>query len=106
MPKIYEYFGFVFFFYSNEHEPIHVHVTHDGCETVFEMIMQDGELLEIQKMRKKGIEPLSSDDESVAIEFIEEYYKDIIDKWVEFFVLKQKVYNTKITKRLKSTKNE
>ena len=26
MPKIYEYFGFVFFFYSNEHEPIHVHV--------------------------------------------------------------------------------
>lgn len=106
MPKIYEYFGFVFFFYSNEHEPIHVHVTHDGCETVFEMIMQDGELLEIQKRRKKGIEPLSSDDESVAIEFIEEYYKDIIDKWVEFFVLKQKVYNTKITKRLKSTKNE
>ena len=28
MPKIFEYFGFVFFFYSNEHEPIHVHVTH------------------------------------------------------------------------------
>ena len=26
MPKIFEYFGFVFFFYSNEHEPIHVHV--------------------------------------------------------------------------------
>ncbi|MBQ9467344.1 MAG: DUF4160 domain-containing protein [Muribaculaceae bacterium] len=28
MPKIFEYFGFVFFFYSNEHEPIHVHVIH------------------------------------------------------------------------------
>ena len=28
MPKIFEYFGFIFFFYSNEHEPIHVHVTH------------------------------------------------------------------------------
>ncbi len=27
MPKIFEYFGFVFFFYSNEHEPIHVHVS-------------------------------------------------------------------------------
>ena len=32
MPKIFEYFGFVFFFYSNEHEPIHVHVTHKGCQ--------------------------------------------------------------------------
>jgi len=26
LPKIFEYFGFVFFFYSNEYEPIHVHV--------------------------------------------------------------------------------
>ncbi len=26
MPKIFEYFGFIFLFYSNEHEPIHVHV--------------------------------------------------------------------------------
>ena len=28
MPKIYEYFGFTFYFYSNEHEPIHVHLIH------------------------------------------------------------------------------
>ena len=34
MPKIYEYFGFIFFFFSNEHEPIHVHVTKSGCQTV------------------------------------------------------------------------
>ncbi len=30
MPKIFEYFGFIFYFYSNEHEPIHVHVMHGG----------------------------------------------------------------------------
>jgi hypothetical protein len=35
MPKIYEYFGFVFYFYSNEHEPIHVHVIHNQQETIF-----------------------------------------------------------------------
>ena len=29
MPKIYEYFGLIFYFYSNEHEPIHVHVKHE-----------------------------------------------------------------------------
>ncbi|MBC8005509.1 MAG: DUF4160 domain-containing protein [Verrucomicrobia bacterium] len=26
MPKIFEYLGFVFFFYSNDHKPLHVHV--------------------------------------------------------------------------------
>ncbi len=25
MPKIFEYLGILIFFYSNEHEPIHVH---------------------------------------------------------------------------------
>ncbi len=38
MPKIFEYFGFIFYFFSNEHEPIHVHVLHgkykDKQETV------------------------------------------------------------------------
>ena len=34
MPKIFEYFGLIFFFYSNEHEPIHVHVMKNGQETV------------------------------------------------------------------------
>ena len=25
MPKIYEYLGILIYFYSNEHEPVHVH---------------------------------------------------------------------------------
>jgi hypothetical protein len=35
MPKIFEREGFVFFFYSNEHAPIHVHVRHGEGEAVF-----------------------------------------------------------------------
>lgn len=35
MPKIFEYFGFIFYFYSNEHEPIHVHVIHGGKESIY-----------------------------------------------------------------------
>ena len=31
MPKLYEYFGLVIFFYSNEHEPIHVHGAWQGA---------------------------------------------------------------------------
>ena len=30
MPKLYEYFGLVVFFYANEHEPIHVHGEFQG----------------------------------------------------------------------------
>jgi hypothetical protein len=34
MPAIFETDGFRFFFYSNEHRPIHVHVRYGGGEAI------------------------------------------------------------------------
>jgi hypothetical protein len=100
MPKIFEYFGFIFYFYSNEHEPIHVHVLHGDKESVFELIMMDGILAEIRVREKKGAEPLPKKDKCTAEEFIKKYHKNIIQKWVKFFVLKQSVRSTRINKKL------
>lgn len=100
MPKIFEYFGFVFFFYSNEHEPIHVHVTHNNCQSIFELIMMDGELVEIRVREKTGEEPLLAKDKKTAEEFIRKYSKNIINKWVRFFVMKQAVKSTTIKTKL------
>jgi len=100
MPKIFEYFGFVFFFYSNEHEPIHVHVTHKGCQSIFELIMQDGKLVEIRMREKSGAEPLSAKDQKTAEAFIQKYSKNIISKWVKFFVMRQVVRSTIIKTKL------
>ncbi|MBR1688968.1 MAG: DUF4160 domain-containing protein [Prevotella sp.] len=100
MPKIFEYFGFIFYFYSNEHEPIHVHVIHSGKESIFDLIMMNGVLVEIHVREKKGSEPLSEKDKHTAKEFIQKYQKNIIDKWVRFFVLKQAVRSTNIKKKL------
>ena len=94
IPKIFEYFGFVFFFYSNEHEPIHVHVTHKGCQSIFELIMDNGILTEIRVREKAGEEPLSSKDQKTAEEFIRKYSRNIVTKWIKFFVLRQAVKST------------
>ena len=40
MPKIIEYFGLIFYFYANEHEPIHVHVSYNEFESVFEIFFE------------------------------------------------------------------
>ncbi len=37
MPNVFSKNGFRFFFYSNEHRPIHVHVRKGGGEAVFEV---------------------------------------------------------------------
>ena len=62
MPKIFEYFGFIFLFYSNEHEPIHVHVMKDGHEAIFEITLENGELVEIHRRTSSKIPPLSEKD--------------------------------------------
>ena len=95
MPKIFEYFGFIFYFFSNEHEPIHVHVLHGDKESIFDLIMMNGSLRE-----KKGADPLPEKDKRTAEEFIRKYHKNIIQKWVKFFVLKQSVRSTRINKKL------
>ena len=66
MPKIFEYFGFIFLFYSNEHEPIHVHVMKDGHEAIFEIMLENGELVEIRRRTSNKIPPLSEKDAATA----------------------------------------
>ena len=100
IPKIFEYFGFIFYFLRNEHEPIHVHVLHGGKESIFDLIMMNGELVEVNVREKRGTEPLPEKDKRTAEAFIRKYHKNIIEKWVKFFVLKQSVRSTNIKKRL------
>lgn len=100
MPKIFEYFGFVFYFFSNEHEPIHVHVQQGERESVFELIMMDGNLIEIKVRKSHGYESLNDREEKIVKKFIQKYHKNIINKWVKFFVMKKAVRSTKITKKI------
>ena len=54
MPKIYEYFGLIFFFYSNEHLPIHVHVSKAESEMKFDLVYEGGKLSRIDIKKISG----------------------------------------------------
>jgi hypothetical protein len=62
--------------------------------------MMDGELAELRVREKRGGEPLTEKDKRTAEEFIRKYHRNIIDKWVKFFVLKQSIRSTNIKKKL------
>lgn len=38
MPEIFRFYGFSFFFYSKEHEPLHVHVEGNGGMAKYDLI--------------------------------------------------------------------
>jgi len=76
MPKIFERDGYRFFFYSNEHRPIHVHVRYGGGEAVFE-VEQRVELRESQELKVWEL--------AKAEELATEHRGLIIQKWHERF---------------------
>ena len=62
MPKIFEYLGIIIFFYSNEHEPIHVHGKKGEFESKAEFIITNREIIEIRIKVSKGFKPLKGSD--------------------------------------------
>jgi len=100
MPKIFEYLGILIFFYSNEHEPIHVHAKKGEFESKAEFYIVNGEISEIKITNIKGAKPLKGKELKDFEIFLEKYADKIVDKWINYFVYHKDVEFEKITKRL------
>jgi hypothetical protein len=101
MPKLYEYFGLVVLFYSNEHEPIHVHGKYQGRESKAEIILVNGAVASIRYSEEAGRAPLSVSELRVFTELVDAKAQDIVTKWIDYFVLHKSVRPERITQRLK-----
>lgn len=100
MPDIYQYFGYIFSFYTREHEPIHVHVRHGDRQSIFDLIIKNKELIEVKK-RGHG-NPLTSKEEKIARAFIGEHWEGIVDKWISLFVMNARVRCTNIKTKIQT----
>ncbi len=74
MPQIFQKEGYRFFFYSNEHRPIHVHVRRGGGEAVFDVET----IVELRESQGLKVRELAR-----AQELAEEHRQLIIEKWHE-----------------------
>ncbi len=100
MPKLYEYFGLIILFYSNEHEPIHVHGKYQGRESKAEIIFQNGRFVEIRIKEVKGKQPLDSKNLKKLKTVVEKYRNDIVKKWIDFFVYNKRIEVEEINKKI------
>jgi len=100
MPKLYEYFGLIILFYTNEHEPIHVHGKYQDRESKAEIIFENGKFKKIKIGAVQGKEPLDPQNLKKFRRLIEVYRDDIVRKWIDFFVYNVQVTSEKITTKL------
>lgn len=75
MPELFRLFGIRFFFFSNEHLPIHVHVRNGDGNAKFE----------VNPIRLVENNGMKSKDLKIAEGLIEENEYLIINRWHEYF---------------------
>ena len=77
MPEVFRFFGYSFFFYSKEHEPLHIHVEGNGGVAKFDW---NGEEFEV--MERQGIK---SNDLKRIKQVIAENSDIITARWHDYF---------------------
>ena len=75
MPTILVIFGLRFYFFANEHLPIHVHL--ENSDGLAKIALEP----EIKLVENNGIK---AKDIKRAMNIVEEYKEEFIEKWKEF----------------------
>ena len=75
MPTILVIFGLRFYFFANEHLPIHVHL--ENADGLAKISLEP----EIKLVENNGIKPK---DIKRAMSIVEQYREEFIEKWIEF----------------------
>ena len=101
MPKIFEYLGILILFYSNEHEPVHVHGKYQGHESKAEFILKEGQVTEIRYQAVKGRKPLPPTQFKEFKRFTAVYADEIVARWVDYFVYHRQISCQRIDEKVR-----
>ncbi|MCO5052576.1 MAG: DUF4160 domain-containing protein [Verrucomicrobiae bacterium] len=101
MPKLYEYLGILIYFYSNEHEPIHVHGKHGKQESRAEIILENGRVIRVVVGHIPGKRPLDGSRLRDFETFVNARAEEIVEHWINFFVNNIRSKPEIITRRIK-----
>ena len=75
MPTLFIIFGFRFYFWSNEHDPMHIHISKGDAEAKYNI--DTIKLVENFGFKKNELRMIES--------LLEENQKIIIERWNEYF---------------------
>jgi hypothetical protein len=102
MPVIYNYLGIKIGFFSDEHEPIHVHAVYNGAKIRVIFYVENGIVYRVSYIAERG-----NFNKSKLVDlktFISKYKNALYFAWVQFFESKngaeKKIKTIVITKKI------
>ena len=77
MPEVFRFYGFSFFYYSKEHEPIHIHVEGKDGYAKYELQEESFVMVEVHNIKRndlKKIEQVIEDNKDLIIKHWNNYF--------------------------------
>jgi hypothetical protein len=99
MPKLYEYLGIAIWFFSDEHNPIHIHARYGESEVKVELYEQNGIVYDVKYVEVSGKFGFAKMRDLKM--FVNENKSAILYAWKQVFEQNVKLKPIKITKRIR-----
>ena len=105
MPTLFEYFGIILKFFSNEHLPIHVHAYYgEKYGMKVEFLFQGDDIVNIKYKTLQGFLPFPPAQMKDLKVLSERKCYAIAALWIDYMVKHKKIKTHKITKKIRLKK--
>lgn len=88
------------FFYSNEHEPVHVHGRYGTSESKIELQIEEGRVIGLRSISVPGKKPLPTVQAKHFRKLVHVLADEIVQNWINYFVYHKRIVPKKIAGKL------
>ena len=99
MPIVYEYLGIIIRFFSNEHEPIHIHADYNGATVKVSLFVKNGVVYRVTYKEIKGT--FNNAKLFDLKHFVQVNKNALLFAWKQYFELNVRTKPIIITKRIR-----
>ncbi len=99
MPKLYQYMGINLWFWSDEHDPIHLHARCNGATMIVKLYVKNGRVWRVTYKAKSG--KFSADKEKALRTLVSAMKENIRTAWIDYFINHQHIAPIIINKKIK-----
>jgi hypothetical protein len=99
MPQIYQYLGIVIKFWSNEHEPIHIHAEYKGSVMIVKLYVKNGVVTHVRYEPHIGKFPPAKINDLKT--FVSANKNALLLAWIQYFENNIRFKPIIITRRIK-----
>lgn len=91
-PLAYTFDGIKIYIYIDDHLPIHIHAEKGEFESIFELLIDNNKLVDINIRNVQNNNKCLPEKEIKKVKkFLKKYWKDVVEKWNKVVVLKTKI---------------